>query len=297
MNGDVDGGAAPFSVQSGGVLAALNGMMATFGKAERRVAEFIVGHPDDAVEMNVGRLAKACSCSESTVVRMCQRAGFKGYYQLRLLVAREVGDDSSTASAASAVSFENGGSIERATNAGVKNLTSLNCANNIRELPKVVRCMRSARKVIVCAAGNTSPIAQDLSFRLNRFNIESYTSTIFENVFNYISNSNERDALVAISKSGANTLVTEEVAFAKRVGLRVIAITGDIDSRLASTADYVLLSGKPDDGLVSVQKGLQSHVSDLCLVDAIMYGLIDVSSPSNFDSSEAAEFELAGWKE
>lgn len=271
--------------------------MARFGKAERRVAEFIVSHPDDAVEMNVSKLAKACSCSESTVVRMCQRAGFKGYYQLRLLVAREVGDDSSSPMVASVTSFENGGSIECAVSAGIKNLTSLNCANNIQELPRVVRCLRSARKVIVCAAGNTSPIAQDMSFRLNRFNIESYTSMIFENVFNYISNSNERDVLVAISKSGVNKLVTEEVAFAKRVGLRVVAITGDIDSRLARAADHVLISGKPDEGLVSVQKGLQSHVSDLCLIDAIMYGLIDVSSPSSFDSSEAAEFELAGWKE
>ncbi len=297
MNGDVEGGASAFSSQLGSVLMALKGMMNTFGKAERRVAEFIVSHPDDAVEMNVSKLAKACNCSESTVVRMCQRAGFKGYYQLRLLVAREVGDDSGAGGVASGVSFESGGSIERALSGGTKNLLSIACSNNVTELPKVVRCLRSAKKVIVCAAGNTLPIALDMSFRLNRFNIESYASTIFENVFNYISNSCEKDVLVAISKSGANNLVSEEVAFAKRVGLRVIAITGDADSRLARAADMVLLSGKPDEGLVSVQKGLQSHVSDLCLVDAIMYGLIDISAPSSFASSEAAEFELAGWKE
>lgn len=293
MNGDVNGGAAVFSSQAGSVLMALKDMMNAFGKAERRVAEFIVSHPDDAVEMNVNKLAKACSCSESTVVRMCQRAGFKGYYQLRLLVAREVGDDSGTGG----VLFENGGSIERALSDGMRNLTSIACSNNVTGLPRVIHCLRSARKVIVCASGNTLPIALDMSFRLNRFNIESYSSTIFENVFNYISNSCEKDALVAISKSGANIMVSEEVAFAKRVGLRVIAITGDIDSKLARTADMVLFSGKPDEGLVSVQKGLQSHVSDLCLVDAIMYGLIDVSTPSSFNSSEAVEFELAGWKE
>lgn len=279
---------------SGSALGTLSSSLDLFGKAERRVATFIVKHPYEAVEMNVSALAKASGCSESTVVRMCQHAGFKGYYQLRLLVARELGDERS----GERRSYQGGSNaVEQAISANSANLAALASPDNVKAVSAAVDMLRGARKVLVCASGNTLPVALDMSFRLNRFNIESYSSTVFENVFNYISNSGHDDVLVAISKSGATNLVFEEVSFAKHVGMRVIAITGDFDSRLGKAADLVILSDKADGGLVSVQNGLQSHVTDFCIVDAIMYGLIGVAQPSDFDSSKAAEFELAGLKE
>lgn len=279
---------------SGSALGALSASLDQFGKAERRVATFIVRHPEEAVGMNVSALAKASGCSESTVVRMCQHAGFKGYYQLRLLVARELGDEGAGGRRASGPS---GNAVEQAVSANAASLATLASPRNVKAVESAVAMLRRARKVLVCASGNTLPVALDMSFRLNRFNIESYASTIFENAFNYISNSGPEDVLVAISKSGATNLVYEEVSFARHVGMRVIAITGDKDSRLGRAADLVVLSGRAEGGLVAAQKGLQSHVADFCIVDAIMYGLIGVTQPSDFDSSEAAEFELAGWKE
>lgn len=279
---------------SGSALGALSASLDQFGKAERRVATFIVRHPEEAVGMNVSALAKASGCSESTVVRMCQHAGFKGYYQLRLLVARELGDEGAGERRGRGPS---GNAVEQAVSANAAGLSALASPRNVKAVESAVAMLRGARKVLVCASGNTLPVALDMSFRLNRFNIESYASTIFENAFNYISNSGPEDVLVAISKSGATNLVYEEVSFARHVGMRVIAITGDKDSRLGRAADLVVLSGRAEGGLVAAQKGLQSHVADFCIVDAIMYGLIGVTQPSDFDSSEAAEFELAGWKE
>lgn len=280
------------SEPSDGALAMLREMFSSFGNAEQRAAQYILEHADAAMEMNVASLAKASGCSESTVVRMCQHAGYRGYHQLRLLVARELGDSSP--------SLETDGEtngIDRAIRLNTLRISMLGSEHNKQAITDAAHLLRDARKVLVCAVGNTAPIALDMSFRLNRFSIESYASPVFENMINYISNADERDVFVGISKSGASNMVYEATKFARKMGLKVMSITGDQDSRLARASDVVLLSSEVRDDLMKVQKGLQSHTCDLCLVDAVMYCLSDLIGKSDHDASDTAEFELAGWKE
>ena len=54
--------------------------------AEKKVADFVLEHPQEAVDANVSELAKASGVSDATVVRMCHHLGYKGYYQFRLML-------------------------------------------------------------------------------------------------------------------------------------------------------------------------------------------------------------------
>lgn len=59
--------------------------------AERKVANFVLKNPGDAVNCNVSELAKNSGVSDATVIRMCRHIGYNGYYQFRIALARDLG--------------------------------------------------------------------------------------------------------------------------------------------------------------------------------------------------------------
>ena len=61
-----------------------------FFDAEKKIADYILNHKKDAVEMTVAELAKASGTSDATVSRFCRRCGFKGYQNLKLALAKEI---------------------------------------------------------------------------------------------------------------------------------------------------------------------------------------------------------------
>ena len=72
-------------------MIAIRSILPSLPPAERRVAEGVLAQPGDIVFLSIGDLAARASTSEATVVRLCQRAGFAGYPELRLALATQVG--------------------------------------------------------------------------------------------------------------------------------------------------------------------------------------------------------------
>ena len=62
------------------------------------MAEEVLADPGDTVHLSISDLAGRAATSEATVVRLCQRAGFAGYPELRLALATAVGRSSAKGS-------------------------------------------------------------------------------------------------------------------------------------------------------------------------------------------------------
>ena len=62
-----------------------------FSPTERKVADCVLRHPNQVTEYTVKELAMASGVSEATVVRMCQHAGYTGYWPFRTMLARDMG--------------------------------------------------------------------------------------------------------------------------------------------------------------------------------------------------------------
>ncbi len=72
------------------VLGAICASYSAFFKAERKLADYIIGNKESVVGMTVGELARASSTSEASVSRFCRRCGFSGFHSLKLALAAEV---------------------------------------------------------------------------------------------------------------------------------------------------------------------------------------------------------------
>ena len=78
-------------IQSEPVLYVIRNNYRKIYAAEKKVADYVLQNPQDAINANVSELAKNSGVSDATVIRMCHHLGYKGYYQFRLLLAKEVG--------------------------------------------------------------------------------------------------------------------------------------------------------------------------------------------------------------
>ena len=206
--------------------------------AEKKAAAYILANPEQAIMMNISELARKSGSSEATVVRMCKHVGYQGYYQMRLLMSHDLGKARPT-------------------------------YDENEMLVKAVRLLRLSRMVFVVAAGNTSPIATDLGFRLERCGIPCSYSMIPEHFLNHVSLGTSDDTIVAISRSGASKQVVQAMELAMKKQMHSIVITGEKDTQLAEHADCVIQI--VDKKKQALDTEPDSHLLEMAVSDALLY--------------------------
>ena len=72
-------------------LARIRVIYNSLPESEKRVARFVLDHADAAIHAPITTLAERAGTSEATIVRFCQRLGYRGYPNFRIFLARDVG--------------------------------------------------------------------------------------------------------------------------------------------------------------------------------------------------------------
>ena len=60
-----------------------------FTDTDQAIAQYVMEHPDEVAELNIGELAKATHTSNAAVTRFCHKLGLEGYRAFRLELTRE----------------------------------------------------------------------------------------------------------------------------------------------------------------------------------------------------------------
>lgn len=64
------------------------------GRAEKKIADYILENSRSITECSVTELAKICGCGDATVVRFSRRLGYEGFQALKIGIAGELGNAS-----------------------------------------------------------------------------------------------------------------------------------------------------------------------------------------------------------
>lgn len=235
-----------------------------FSPTERKVADCVLRHPNQVTEYTVKELAMASGVSEATVVRMCQHAGYTGYWPFRTMLARDMGmmgreekRDNDQANIVAGI-FRKYADI-------MQNLSS---KIDLDAMSTCARLIDNCHEVHVIAAGDTGTLAKHMGFCLGRIGIKATYSGLADYYLNTINLADENDVLIAISKSGITKTVIQGAELAKEKGLKVIAITEYSNSKLGELADYVLLS-KGDSSRFDYYKNY-NHLSETAVIEALL---------------------------
>ena len=68
------------------------------GRAEKKIADYILENSRNITDCSVTELAKICGCGDATVVRFSRRLGFYGFQALKIGIAGELGSTSAISS-------------------------------------------------------------------------------------------------------------------------------------------------------------------------------------------------------
>jgi len=234
--------------------------------AEKKVADFILSFPELAVNANVSELANYSNVSDATVIRFCKHIGYQGYYQLRIILSRDLGRKQVYES-------EDLSGEDQSVNGLFKMFASnfLKIGQNLDD-ETILACasvIRNCNQAHVIAVGNTSPLALYMGFRLGRLGIRSSYGMIPEYFMNHINLAEKNDIVIAISQSGCSKLVVQGMELAKEKGLVTIAITAHKYSPVSRLADYLLLSTVGEKSFYYYKS--YSHLYEAGVVEALLY--------------------------
>lgn len=237
--------------------------------AEKKVADFILNSPEQAVNANVSELASFSGVSDATVIRFCKHIGYQGYYQLRINLSRDIGRKQ-----VPQISLE--GNPENAVMEKIQSMASYFLAVgkqiNPQNLLECVNAIKECNQVHIVAVGNTSPLSQYMGFRLGRLGIKCTYNVLPEYFMNHVNLADEDDMVIAISQSGLSRQVVQAMELAKDKGLRTIAITAYKNSPVSNAADLLLLTSIENGSTFDYYKSY-SHFYETAVIDILLHFL------------------------
>lgn len=235
-----------------------------FFSAEKKVADFVLQNPQKAVDSNVSQLAKHSGVSDATVVRMCHHIGYKGYYQFRITLARDLGKIQY--GSVSAVKSKD--SVEKVFQEYAEAMLDIGRTIDSEVMWNCVNLLKTCKQAHIMAVGNTSPLAQYMGFRLGRLGVRCTYNIAPEYFLNHVNLAEEGDILIAISQSGNSKQVVQGLELGKEKGLKSIAITAFAQSPVSDLADHVLLSSGKEETF-GYYKGY-AHLNETAVIDALL---------------------------
>jgi DNA-binding MurR/RpiR family transcriptional regulator len=225
-----------------------------------------MSNPAEFLELDAREIGYQCGTSEATVVRFCQRIGYRGLSQMKMVLAREL--------AANLVASRAPGTFDR-QNLALHRVFS-NCAEALRDTlssidPKKVDSIasmiaRSAR-VYLFGAGGSGHIAQvaALNFLALGFHAIAFVDPIQQHAAAKLATA--RDVAIAVTYSGNQSDLAATLQTARQRRAFCVAITSFQQSLIAKSADDLLLMFIPPETLRG-QAGAH-RVAQIALLDTL----------------------------
>ena len=240
------------------------------GKAEKKIADFLMQNPRAILPLSITELAEHCGCGEATIVRFSRRLGFIGYQQMKLSIASEedirpIGDNISQEDDAFRV-------FEKVCGDIYCSLEKTKKAIDPAALSAVCEAILQARQVLIFGLGNSASVAADAEHKLLRLGIAAaaYTDNHMQAIA--ASHAGARDVVIGISHSGSSRDIIEAMRLAREHGAMTVALTNIGKSPIGKVSDRIL-STVSDETNYSIL-GLNSRIAQLAIIDTVYSYLV-----------------------
>ncbi|MEU3077243.1 MurR/RpiR family transcriptional regulator [Streptomyces laurentii] len=257
--------------ESGGRLTArIRARLPELRETEARVARVVLDQGPALVHLSVSDVAALAGTASSTVVRACQRLGFRGFQELKIEAARIAADpppqtpDDPAAQALTAT-----------VRASREALDGLAATLDTTVLAAAAAALRAAPRVVVAGAGLSAAVALDVAYRLRALGcpVDAPSDPLTAQL---AAGQLPPDGVcLAISHTGATRTTVDTARRARTAGAAVVALTSYARSPLSESSTHVLVAGGQD--LVFGLETSASRIAHLAAVDALTATLMSLS--------------------
>jgi DNA-binding MurR/RpiR family transcriptional regulator len=245
--------------------------------ALRRIADFVVEHPDQCKTMTIKQLATACNVAEATVTRFVKEIDFKSYQELKIALAEALSSNNGAeVTVEETYVYEDIARtdstqtiIEKVLYRNIQTLMDTKQRLNLAELSRAVEAIEKANVIIFCCTGSSAVSAEEGVMRFTRAGKKCLLFR--DQTIQLMSGAivSQHDVVIGISNSGRTKSVIDALKLAQANGAQTISITSFEDSPLVKYADITLFtptkSSLMDSGLyweTTTSKSAQTLVID-----------------------------------
>jgi DNA-binding MurR/RpiR family transcriptional regulator len=223
-----------------GLLLQIKKMLPSLPDQERKVGEYLLQHPHDAVDLTIVSLAKLARVSTTTVSRFCRRMGFDGCRQLKIALAREWGTPSTLVYIESQPDDTLASVTQKIFAANIQALHDIQRSLNLDVLDQVAEAIVRARRVDLYSAGGAGIAARELHFKCMHLGINANAFLDSQLQVMSAASLTFKDVGIGISHTGLQSQVAEALSLAREGGATTVAITSYPGTPVAEAADVVL---------------------------------------------------------
>jgi DNA-binding MurR/RpiR family transcriptional regulator len=246
-------------------------------QSQKRIAEYIVDHPDRVAFSTVDQMAGQLGVNPSTIVRFTYRLGLKGFPDLqertRQLVRGQLSAASEIVNENSVLAHLEGTAFGTSLGQDLQNLRRTISAIKVEDLQRASDMIAAARKVFVVGSFNAYSVAFFLGLALDR--IRGNTTVWSGDMTLQASQLLELgpdDCLIAFT-SAPYAVSTRHVALlAKEAKAKVIAVTDTPISAVGQIADVILAAASTGAGLQN------SFLAAMAVANALLNGVAAADS-------------------
>ena len=232
-----------------GCLYMLKRYLPNLAPSERKIAEFLLANPMQAVTLGVQQVALAAGSSSSACIRLADHVGYSGYSALRMALVKEVFSSEKKSHEVTISQI-----TEETPTSEIVHLVVTSTSESIREnefgldikaLDSVVDAIIQAKYLLISGVGASGIVASDFQQKLSRLGLHAVYSTDSDMQIVEACALSKQDVLVAISYSGETSSVLKVAREAKKSEAVVVAITrigGNSLSRIADLSLHVVNS-------------------------------------------------------
>ncbi len=210
--------------------------------SEQKVADYVLAHPHDVLQMPIAMLAKHAGVSDPTVIRFCRSLGYRGYLEFKIALARDTASPVQLIQASVDEKDTPETIANKVFSAGIQALQDTLSILDKEAFSRAVDALSHARKVLIVGVGTSGPIAHMMYNRLFRIGVNCLVETDSYLQLMQASLLGPKDVVVAISQTGSSVDPVLTLKEARRHGATTIAICGNAAAPLTMEADIVLLS-------------------------------------------------------
>lgn len=239
-------------------------------RSERKVAEYVLAHPQDIIHMRIVDLAQEAHVSEPTVVRFCRAINCDGFQSFKLALVQQL------ASAPSIVEYtvdEYDSIVTYSTkviDATIETLSRVRDGLDPETLDRAISALSKANRVEFYGFGGSSSVAMDAQHKFFRLQIISaaYSDAHIQTMAALSLTAD--DVVVAISQSGRTQTLVDSIALAQQSGAFVISLSPS-GTPVSSKSDLPIFIDVDED--TEIFTPISSRIAHLSIIDILAVGV------------------------
>lgn len=244
----------------------------SFSKGQKRIANFIEEHYDEAAFMTAAKLGEIVGVSESTVVRFATEIGYSGYPSLQKAMQEMIRDKLTSIQRIEVTTGRIGDKdvLDAVLNQDIDKIKRTIEEISREDFENTVDAIINAEHIYIFGVKSASYIASFLGYYLDLMfgNVIMLNTTSKTTNYEKLFRITDKDVMIGISFPRYSTMAVDAMSFAHERGTHVVAITDSMVSPLVSDADSILIARSDIASIVD------SLVAPLSLINALIVALV-----------------------